>query len=68
MGSGLHFPLFYHQFLSFFQNTEKQLFSPSGQSSQLTRKALLVIYINRWMERNSSDDNSPQLPAVYEKD
>lgn len=58
---------FYHQFLSFFQNTEK-LFSHSGQSSQLTRKALLVIYINRWMEKNSSDDNSSQLPAVSEKD
>lgn len=68
MRSDLHFPLFYHQFLSSFQNTEKQLFSHSGQSSQLTRKVLLVIYINRCMEKNSSDDNSSQLPAVSEKD
>lgn len=68
MGNGHHFPLFYHQRLSFFQSTEKQLFSHSGQSSQLTRKALFVIFISRWMEENLPDDNNCQLSVGYRKE
>lgn len=67
MGNGLHFPLFYQQFLSLFQSSEKQLFSHSGQSSQLTRKVLSVIYISRWMEKNLPDDSNSQLSVGYKK-
>lgn len=63
-----YFPLVYHQHLSFFQSTEKQLFSHSGQSSQLTRKALFVIFISRWMEENFPDDNNCQLSVCYKKE
>lgn len=69
MGNGLHFPLIYHQLLSFFQSIEKQLFSHSGQSSQLTRKeALFVIYISRWMEKTLPGDNNSQLSVSYRKE
>lgn len=55
MGNGHHFPLIYHKLLSFFQSTEKQLFSHSGQ---FIRKVLFVIFTIIWMEKDLPDDNN----------
>lgn len=67
LGSGLHFPLFCHPLLSFLQNIAKQLFSYSEQSLQLKRKALPVVYINRWLEKNLSGKSS-WLHVGYKKE